>query len=392
MNDTRQDALKSSITKCSDGKYRVDYSYRTPDGKRHRTCKRGFRLQRDATKWQREELPKLIQKMEQEQTLDENLTMEELIGEYIEYTKARRRASTVENKVNIIKSKICPYFNTLRVYAVSKNDIRKWQDQLLALRKPNGEPFSSTYLRSINNQLSAILNYAVIYHNLPNNPVVQIERIGTKRPEEEREFWTLEEYTRFSQAIQDRPEYYYAFQVFFWCGLRLGELRALTRADVDLEKRTLRISNSYSKAEKMKGKTKTKNSKRIVHMPEGLADELRDYLDSLYSLEKDDQIFPLSKSELHRVMTIGSEKAGVKRITIHGLRHSHISLLMNYVSCASVMDIAKRAGHKSPDITMIYSHRYSNKDEIIADQLSDMMKGGRGHVGEEQGPERPLAM
>ena len=77
---------------------------------------------------------------------------------------------------------------------------------------------------------------------------------------------------------------------------------------------------------------------------------------------------------------------------ILGLRHSHISLLMNYVSCASVMDIAKRAGHKSPDITMIYSHRYSNKDEIIADQLSDMMKGGRGHVGEEQGPERPLAM
>ena len=40
---------------------------------------------------------------------------------------------------------------------------------------------------------------------------------------------------------------------------------------------------------------------------------------------------------------------------------------------------------------MIYAHRYSNKDEIIADQLSDMMKGGRGHVGEEQGPERPLA-
>jgi len=116
------------------------------------------------------------------------------------------------------------------------------------------------------------------------------------------------------------------------------------------------------------------------------------YIGKLYSLEKDDQIFPLSKSELHRVMTIGSEKAGVKRITIHGLRHSHISLLMNYVSCASVMDIAKRAGHKSPDITMIYSHRYSNKDEIIADQLSDMMKGGRGHVGEEQGPERPLAM
>lgn len=392
MNDTRQDALKSSVTKCADGKYRVDYSYRSPDGKRHRTCKRGFRLQREATKWQREELPKIIKKMEQEQTLDENLTMEQLISEYIEYTKARRRASTVENKANIIKTKISPYFNTQKVFSVSKNDIRKWQDQMLALRKPNGEQFSTTYLRSINNQLSAILNYAVIYHNLPSNPVVQIERIGTKHPEEEREFWTLDEYLQFSKAIEDRPEYYYAFQVFFWCGLRLGELRALTRSDVDLASKTLKISNSYSKSEKMKGKTKTKNSKRIVHMPTELADELGDYIDSLYSIKENEPIFPLSKSELHRVMTLGSDKAGVKRITIHGLRHSHISLLMNYVSCASVMDIAKRAGHKSPDITMIYSHRYSNKDEIIADQLSVMMKGGRGYVGEEQGSQRSLAM
>ena len=127
-------------------------------------------------------------------------------------------------------------------------------------------------------------------------------------------------------------------------------------------------------------------------MPTELADELGDYIDSLYSIKENEPIFPLSKSELHRVMTLGSDKAGVKRITIHGLRHSHISLLMNYVSCASVMDIAKRAGHKSPDITMIYSHRYSNKDEIIADQLSVMMKGGRGYVGEEQGSQRSLAM
>lgn len=124
--------------------------------------------------------------------------------------------------------------------------------------------------------------------------------------------------------------------------------------------------NSYSKTEKMHGKTKTPNSKRIVHMPTELAEELGDYFANIYSLSENDQIFPVSKSQLHRVMTVGAEKAGVKRITIHRLRHSHISLLMNYVSCPSVMDIAKRAGHKSPDITMIYTRRYSNKDAIIA--------------------------
>ena len=368
--------FKSSIHKCPDGRYRVDYSYRSPeDGQRHRTCKRGFQRQKDATKWQREELPDLIKKLTRGRVPDEEMTMEELAKEYMDFTKVRRRASTAEIKENIFDTKILPFFGKRRVYDISKNDVREWQDKLLKETKSDGKPYSTTYLRTINNQLSAALNYAVTYHNLPSNPVLQVERIGSKQPEQEREFWTLDEYTKFSEAIQDKVEYYYAFQVLFWCGLRMGELQALTKGDVDLEEGTLHITNSYSKAEGEKGKTKTKNSVRVVHMPKELTEEMEDYLGCIYGLEDQDLIFPLSKSDLHRAMTDGSKKAGVKRITIHGLRHSHISLLMNYVSCASVVDIAKRAGHKSPDITMIYAHRYSNKDEIIAEELDDMMRG-----------------
>ena len=58
---------------------------------------------------------------------------------------------------------------------------------------------------------------------------------------------------------------------------------------------------------------------------------------------------------------------------------------MNSVTCTSVMDIAKRAGHKTPEITMIYSHRYSTKDQIIAQQLDEMMRGDNEHVSEELG-------
>lgn len=381
MSNQSDGLFKSSIHKCPDGKYRVDYSYRSPDGKRHRTCKRGFKLQRDATKWQRNELPKLVMQLGEVKKLDEDLTMTELIKEYMEFTKIRRRASTTEMKTNIIETKITPYFNKQKVFDVTKNDVRAWQDKLLSLTKSDGSHYSTTYLRTINNQLSAILNYAITYHDLPSNPVLQVERIGTKRPEKEREFWTLEEYTKFSEAIQDKPEYYYAFQVLFWCGLRMGELLALTFEDIDLTEGTLNITNSYSKEEKAKGKTKTPNSVRVVHMPRELTEELTDYIDSFYGHEDSDRAFPLSKSDLHRAMTDGSSKAGVKRITIHGLRHSHISLLMNCVGSASVMDIAKRAGHKSPDITMIYTHQYSNKDEQIAEELDDMMRGGLHNVG-----------
>ena len=365
-----------SSTVCKDGdRYRVMYRYTAPDGKRKSSCKRGFKLHKDAKKWEKEELPSLIKQLEHEETLDENLTMAELVKEYMNFTRLRRRDTTAENKKNIIDKKILPYFENKKVYEISTNDVRKWQDEVLSMKKSNGEEYSSTYLRSINNQLSAILNYAVVYHNLPSNPVLKIERLGTKQADKEREFWTLDEYTKFSNVIREKPEFYYAFQVFFWCGLRLGELQALTREDVNLHEMTLKVTNSFTKKEQTNGKTKTPNSKRTVHMPKELAEELEEYINSLYGIKSTDRLFEISKSAFHKTMTAYSKKAGVKRITIHGLRHSHISLLMNYVSCASVMDIAKRAGHKSPEITMIYSHRYGNKDALIAEQLDEMMRG-----------------
>lgn len=374
----------SSITKSENG-YKVFYRYKAPDGTVKSSCKRGFKLKKDARDWQETELPKLIKQLQHEETLDENLTMSELIDEYMEFTKLRRRSSTAENKENIIDSKIRPYFNKQKVHSITPNDIRKWQDKILSLRKNDGKPLSATYQRTISNQLSAILNYAVTYHNLPSNPVLKIERLGRKIPEQERGYWTLEEYQKFSKAIQDKPEYYYAFEVFFWCGLRLGELLALTKEDVDCEAKTLKVVNSFSKEEKEFGDTKSKSSKRTVHMPDALAEEMKEYMDSLYGLKPQSRIFELSKSALHREMTRGSTLAGVKRIPIHGLRHSHISLLMNSITCASVMDIAKRAGHKTPDITMIYSHRYSTKDQIIAEQLNGIMKGDSKNVSEERG-------
>ena len=56
-------------------------------------------------------------------------------------------------------------------------------------------------------------------------------------------FWTKEEYLKFADAIMDKPQSYYAFEVLYWCGIREGELLALTAADFDLEKGLLSIQN-----------------------------------------------------------------------------------------------------------------------------------------------------
>jgi len=175
----------------------------------------------------------------------------------------------------------------------------------------------------------------------------------------------------------------------FWTGIRMGELMAIKRKDIDLENMTLDVEHSFSKAELENGDVKSVNAYRTIHLPQQLAEELKDYIDSLYNLKSDDLVFPVSKSGLHRVMTEGSESAGVKRITIHGLRHSHISLLVNHIvggtSGVSISAVSNRAGHSTTDVTMIYSHAYDNSDELIANHLNNMMKGGAVDVSKEHG-------
>ncbi len=374
----------TSISKIGEKNYRVNYSYISPEThKKKSTCKRGFVRLQDAKNWIRDELPALIKQLEHKETLDENLTMAELIEHYMEDAKIRKEETTCLTKAHIIETKILPHFKNKKVYDISAKDVRNWQNTMMTEIGKNGKPYSPTYLRSISNQLSAILNYAVTFHNLPFNPVLRVERMGTKNPEEEQPIWTLEEYQRFSEVMQDKPMFFYAFEVLYWSGLRLGELLGLTKDDVSLEDGTLKVARSYKTQVHKDGKTKTVTSKRTVHIPQNLVDELAEYMETLYGLSGTDKLFPTSKTTLHKRLKEGANQVGLEKITIHGFRHSHISMIMNDVQCASVMDIAKRAGHKKPSTTMIYSHRYKNKDQMIADELNRMLKGVRENVSEE---------
>ena len=60
----------------------------------------------------------------------------------------------------------------------------------------------------------------------------------------EMDFWTKEEYLKFSEAMMDKPRSYYAFEMLYWCGIRSGELLALTPADFDFQKQTVTISQT----------------------------------------------------------------------------------------------------------------------------------------------------
>lgn len=88
-------------------------------------------------------------------------------------------------------------------------------------------------------------------------------------------------------------------------------------------------------------------------MPQFLADEIQDFLKTLYGIQPDDRIFTVTKSYLHREMARGAKESGVKRIRVHDIRHSHVSLLIDMGFSATA--IADRVGHESIDITYNYT-------------------------------------
>lgn len=92
-----------------------------------------------------------------------------------------------------------------------------------------------------------------------------------------------------------------------------------------------------------------------------------------YGLKKKDRIFTVTKSYLHHEMDRGAKAAGVKRIRIHDLRHSHISLLIDMGF--SAVAIADRVGHESIEITYRYAHLFPFKQKEMANRLDDLGKG-----------------
>ena len=192
--------------------------------------------------------------------------------------------------------------------------------------------------------------------------------MGNEIPKE-MDFWTKEEYLKFSEAMMDKPRSFYAFEMLYWCGIRSGELLALTAADFDFQKQTVTISKTYhrSKGRDIITSPKTAKSNRTVKMPPFLCEEMQEYIKMLYDIKPDERLFTVTKSYLNHEMERGAKQAGVKKIRVHDIRHSHVSLLINIGF--SVLAIGERVGHEAEKITYRYAHLFPTVQTEMAEKL-----------------------
>ena len=264
------------------------FYYEDYTGTKKQKFKRGFKLQRDAKEWERNFL--------ETQQADLTMTFENFIKIYNEDMKHRLREHTYTLKQYVINLKLLPYFGKIPLSDITPALIRKWQNELIAYRDENGKPYSETYLRTINNQISAIMNYAVRYYGLRDNPCRKAGSIG-KSHAEEMQFWTTEEFKKFLEKISDKPQSRAGFLILYYTGIRIGELLALEYADIDFKDCKLTINKSYQRLDTRDIITPPKmpKSNRVISLWMNLKRTPRSSMDCTSMIE----FFPIRNTSLN---------------------------------------------------------------------------------------------
>lgn len=269
--------MSCSAKRDPNGTWHIQYRWTDWTGTKKKSQKRGFKTKKEAEEWYAHFIL--------QQTSDPTMILNDFWEIYKADKEKRLRKTTMKQKEYVMKDKVLPYFGNTPINAITAPMIRKWQGEMI------DKGFKSTYLKTINNQLSSILNYAVRFYELRSNPCHKAGSMG-KSKADERPYWTLEEFQKFSDAIMDKRDSWMAFQILFWTGMRIGELLALQVKDVNFEDGTIQVDESLTRldGEDLITAPKTESSVRVQYkeIPETEYDNLRELARQVLQISKDE--------------------------------------------------------------------------------------------------------
>lgn len=341
------------------GKWESLFYYEDWTGKRRQKHTRGFATKKDALEYEAEF--KRISKANMD------MTLESFVSIYFSDKKNELKQRTMRNKKYMINEHVIPYLGKKKMNEVTPADIIAWQNEI-----KEKHDFSDAYLRMIQNQVTAIFTHASKIYSLSNNPCSKVKKMG-RSDGRSLEFWTIEEYEKFIDTFDRNSSHYVMFEILFWTGCREGEMLSLTMNDIDITNNKLKITKTYFRhnREDIITAPKTDNSIRTIDLPQFLVDEIIDYYKRLYNYPADERLFPVVAEAVQHTMRRHIKKAGVKKIRVHDLRHSHVAYLIH--QGVQPLIIKERLGHKDIKITLnTYGHLYPSEQKKVAGLLDNL--------------------
>ena len=177
--------------------------------------------------------------------------------------------------------------------------------------------------------------------------------------------------------LKEEPNWDWFILLVAKTGMRFSEALAITPGDFDFARQTLSISKTWDyKGEGGFLPTKNKSSVRKIQIDWQIVVK---FSELIKGLPEDQPIFvgesKIYNSTVNDALTRHCRECGISEISIHGLRHTHASLLL--FAGVSIASVARRLGHASMTTTQkTYLHiiqELENKDvDLVMRTLSGL--------------------
>lgn len=353
-------------------------------GKKKYTTKRGFKSPQEAKKAYNR---LMVQVEENDVVTNSQRLFSELADEWFEQYKNTVRESTYVAQKLAYKKHILPLFGNLKISRISIPYCQKQVNHWYSYYKKYSNLIGLT---------SSVFKYALSLRLIRSNPMDAVIRPKRKkRIDEERysaPYYEKEELLEFLEIAKKYPDPIYPiFRILAFTGLRKGELLALRWKDIDFEKRTLSVKQTLATCDKWEIKfqvPKTEKSLRTISIDSETLQVIKrwqlrqkEYFlkmgikptkngEQLLFVSEENK--PLYLDYINHNLKIIINENNLKRITPHGFRHTHCSLL--FESGASLKEVQVRLGHTDIKTTMdIYTHVTKRQTEETANRFADFM-------------------
>lgn len=350
-------------------------------GKPRKTTRRGFSTKKEA------QLTLSRVKFEVEENGFTNVSYENFEEIYLlwfdsAYKNTVKESTYVKTK-EMFRVHILPAFGSMKLNKISvtycQTTVNNWC-----------ESFSK--YRVLKNYITKVLDYAITLGLLKDNPMRKIimprrkETVNEDKPEN---FYNKEELQQFLDCIKSDGfmRWLALFRLLAFTGFRKGEVLALEWKDIDFNQSTVTVNKTLARGEDNKliiQSPKTKTSFRTVSVDPGTMQLLKewrkeqatDFLKLGFNTMNPSQVvFTTYKNEYMQLATVTNrinkiiKKHDLKVITVHGLRHTHCSLL--FEAGASIQEVKERLGHSDIKTTMnIYTHVTQQAKEGTAEKFA----------------------